>query len=222
MTDSATTTRTQAPCEVVAHSTPVYRATRVGLWLYMKLRHGMRVEGLENLPKSGGAVLVLNHQSFLDIPLVAAATSRHVSFVARKSLEESKALSYVMRESGVVLIQRGEVADRGALREMQAHLAAGDLLAMFPEGTRTHDGSVGEFKAGALLAARKAGVPLIPAGIRGSFQVWPRSQKRPGSGRMALRFCPPVQVDEPQALERVRSAIVAAVGDGSFEGVEPS
>ena len=206
---------------VLLRKTLVYRACRASVWTYLHLRHRMRVEGLEHLPRQGGALIVANHQSFLDIPLLAAATSRHISFVARKSLADSALLGFIMRQCGAVLIQRG-APDRAALREMQEHLQGGDLLAIFPEGTRTSDGSVGEFKAGALLAARKAGVPLIPAGIRGSFQVWPRSRSRPGPGRMAVRFQPPVDVSRPGALEAVRGAVLEAVGDGSFAGKPPA
>jgi 1-acyl-sn-glycerol-3-phosphate acyltransferase len=202
--------------QIYTHKTPVYHLCKGGSWAYLKLRHRMLVEGLENIPKEGGALIVANHQSFLDIPLLAAAVSRHISFVARKSLANSALLGFIMRETGSVLIQRG-APDRGALREMQEHLAAGDLLAIFPEGTRSSDGQVGEFKAGAALAARKARVPLIPAAIRGSYDVWPRDRSRPGPGRMAVRFYPPVEANAPGALEAVRATILDSVGDGSFE-----
>ena len=201
--------------EIFTHKTPVYRLCRGGSWAYLRLRHRMRVEGLEHIPSEGGALIVANHQSFLDIPLIAAAVPRHISFVARRSLADSALLGFVMRQTGAVLIQRGE-PDRAALREMQEHLAAGDLLAIFPEGTRSADGRVGEFKAGAALAARKARVPLIPAAIRGSFDVWPRDRKRPGPGRMAVSFHPPVEANAPGALEEVRARILSSVGDGSF------
>lgn len=202
---------------VVSHSTLTYRVCRAVCGAYLRFRHRLRTTGSEHLPATGGALIVANHQSFLDIPIMAATTGRHISFVARDSLKESRILSFIMRESGVVLVKRG-AADRAALREMQDHLAAGDLLLIFPEGTRTRDGQVGEFKAGALLAARKAGVPLIPAGIRGSFGVWPRSKKLPGPGRLEVRYGPPIDVSQRDALDAARGAILEAVGDGSCSG----
>lgn len=215
MTDVATSEPAAAP--VFVHKTLVYRLCRGAVWLYLHLRHRMRAEGLEHLPAEGGALLVANHQSFLDIPLIAASTRRHVCFVARRSLAETAWLGFVMRQCGAVLIDRGS-ADRAALREIGEHLERGDLVAMFPEGTRTRDGSVGEFKGGVLLAARKAGVPVIPAGIRGSFAVWPRSRRAPGPGRMAVRYAPGLDAKAPEALETLRERILAAVGDGSFQG----
>ena len=108
----------------LVRKTLVYRLIRTGCILYLGLRHRMKVEGRENVPERGGTLVVANHQSFLDIPLIAAALRRHVCFVARRSLAESKLLAFIMRQCGAVLIDRGET-DRGALREIAAHLAAG-------------------------------------------------------------------------------------------------
>jgi 1-acyl-sn-glycerol-3-phosphate acyltransferase len=209
--------RGQAP-PIYVHKTLVYRLCRTGVRLYLGLRHRMRVEGLEHIVSEGGALVVANHQSVLDIPLLAAATPRHVSFVARKSLANSRVLGFIMRQCGAVLIERG-VGDRGALREMIEHLERGDLVAIFPEGTRTLDGRVGEFKGGALHAARKAGVPIIPASIRGSHGIWPRTRRWPGQGRISVRFSQPLAAGGPEALERVRAAVAQGVGDGAYEAV---
>lgn len=206
-----------APSSVISHSTLVYRLARGTMRLYLWARHRFSVEGREHLPQEGGALIVANHQSFLDIPLISASTRRHVCFVARRSLADSALMGFIMRHCGAVLIQRG-APDRGALREIAAHLEAGDLVAIFPEGTRTRDGSVGDFKGGVLFAARKAGVPVIPAGIRGSFAVWPRGRRLPGPGRMAVAYQPRVDAGAPGALEELRAKILGAVGDGSFAG----
>jgi 1-acyl-sn-glycerol-3-phosphate acyltransferase len=203
-------TSDQPPLKIFVHKTLVYRLCRGGVWLYLKLRNRMRVEGREQVPAEGGALIVANHQSVLDIPLMAASTSRHISFVARKSLAKSWLLGFIMRQCGAVLIDRG-AGDRTAMREMVEHLTRGDLVAIFPEGTRTQDGSVGEFKRGALLAARKAKVPLLPASINGSFGIWPRTQKFPGRGRISVRYSPLLPADGENALSGVRSAVVAGV-----------
>jgi 1-acyl-sn-glycerol-3-phosphate acyltransferase len=151
-------------------------------------------------------LIASNHQSFLDIPLVAIAAPRHVCFVARRSLARSGALAYVMRQCGAVLVEPGK-ADRTALREMVAHLEAGDCVAIFPEGTRAADGRLQAFKAGALLAARGAKVPIVPCAIRGTFHAWGKGARLPRPRRIELRFGPPVDPAAPDALERTREAI---------------
>lgn len=209
---------TVAGPQVLVRKTLVYRICRTVVGLYLRLRHRMVVEGLEHLPSQGGALIVANHQSVLDIPLIAASTPRHVSFVARKSLADSRLLGFIMRECGAVLIERG-AGDRGAMRAMVEHLRRGDLVTIFPEGTRTLDGRVGEFKGGALLAARKAGVPIVPASIRGSYGIWPRSRRFPGPGRIAVRFSPVQAAGGAEALARVREEVAAGVGQGSFDAL---
>jgi 1-acyl-sn-glycerol-3-phosphate acyltransferase len=206
---------------VLTHKTLVYRICRTAVRLYLRLRHRMLVEGLECLPTDAGALIVANHQSVLDIPLIAASTPRHVAFVARKSLANSRLLGFVMRECGAVLIDRG-AGDRGAMRVMVEHLRRGDLVTIFPEGTRTIDGRVGLFKGGALLAARKAGAPIVPASIRGSYAIWPRSRRFPGPGRLAVRYSSPMPAGGGEALVRVREVVASGVGEGAFESVPPS
>jgi 1-acyl-sn-glycerol-3-phosphate acyltransferase len=185
------------------------------IWLRLK------VEGLENLPKEGGALLAANHQSFLDILVVGAAVRRHVTFVARDTLADSWWLAIVMRRCGAILIRRG-TSDRAAIRAMAEHLSAGDFVAIYPEGTRTRDGRPREFKGGVVMAARLGGVRIVPVGIRGAFDAWPRGRMLPWPRRVGLRFGPPVDPALPDARDRLQAAVEGMIGDGSFASVPPA
>ena len=166
-------------------------------------------------------MLVANHQSFLDIPTVATAAGRHVGFVARESLSRSRFLKWLMRESRAILIKRG-AADRTALRAMVDQLAAGDLVAVYPEGTRSPDGTLGEFRGGALFAARRARVPIIPVGIRGAVQAFPRTASFPRPRRVGIRFGDPIDSRAEDVLEQARAAIASMIGDGTFASGTPA
>lgn len=192
---------------VLVRRTPTYVLARSVAWLACKLLWRLRVSGLEHLPRTGGLLIAANHASFLDIPVIGGAVPRHVAFVARDSLLRSRFVAWLIRGCGAVTVRRG-TADRRALREILAHLEAGDCVAIFPEGTRSPDGRLGEFRAGALSAARRAGVPVLPAAVVGSHAVWPRGRRAPRlGGRLALRLGRPVPPDAPDALERVRAAV---------------
>lgn len=217
----ATLPSSPAPVILRTHKTPVYRLCSFGARAYCKLYHRLRVEGLDNIPKSGGAVLASNHQSFIDILIFGGIVPRHVAFVARDTLADWRWLAYVMDQCGAVLVRRG-TSDRKALRAMADHLDRGDVVAIYPEGTRTRDGRIGEFKGGALLAARMAGVPIVPAGIRGAYRAWPRGQTVPRPGKIAVRFGPPIDSSLPDAQERLVAAIDAMVGEGHYESVAPT
>ncbi len=210
---SAARAGADAPPEPLTRKTPVYRLCAGLAWLTSKLFFRLRVEGLEHLPE-GGCLLAANHQSFLDIPFLGGTVPRHVAFVARDTLAHTRWLAYVMRECGAVLVKRG-ARDRRALRAIVAQLEAGDCVAIFPEGTRTPDGRVHGFQAGALHAARRAGVPVVPVGIRGSFEAWPRQQRLPRPHRVRLRFGPPVDVREDsgrEAVEGLRATVAELAG----------
>jgi 1-acyl-sn-glycerol-3-phosphate acyltransferase len=199
--------------ELVVSARPVYTLGRALCRAYLALGHRLRVEGREHFPREGGVLLVANHQSFLDIPILAAGSPRHVAFVARASLARSRFLDFLMRESGCVLI-RPNTPDRAALEGMIAHLASGDCVAVFPEGTRTADGALGAFKAGAVIAARRARVPIVPAAIRGAFRAWPRQRRLPRPGPIELSFAAPIPPGAAEPLALARAAIVERLGDG--------
>lgn len=198
--------------ELITEATWVYTTGRFLTGTCLRLYNRLQVEGSEHLPAEGGALIVANHASFLDIPTIASTTRRHVSFVARDSLAKSRFLAWVMRESGVVLLRRG-AADRRALREMGDHLKAGDLVTVFPEGTRSTDGSLGEFRPGAAFAARQSRVPIVPAAILGSFAAYPRGCRFPRPAKIRVRYGAPIASDHPEALEQARAAIAALLQD---------
>lgn len=206
---------------LLVESTWVYHLGRFLVASYLHLFHRLRIESAASIPPAGGALIVANHQSFLDIPMVAAATRRHVCFVARDSLARSRFLGFVMRGSGAVLVRRG-AADRAALRAMAAHLAAGDLVAVYPEGTRSSDGRLGEFRPGGLLAARLAGVPIVPAAIRGTGVALGRHARWPRLfAPVAIRFGAPIDAALPDALERARAAVAGMLADGGSSRASP-
>ncbi len=196
---------------VLTTKTLVYRLCSISSWIYCKLWHRLEVRGLEHIPKTGGILIASNHQSHVDILIYGGIVPRHVSFVARDTLANQRWLAYVMRQCGAVLIQRG-ASDRKALRAMADHLEAGDVVAIFPEGTRTDDGSLREFKGGALLVARLAQVPIVPAGISGANLAFPRGAALPRPRKIRLAFGPPIDSALPDAQERLVAAVSALSG----------
>jgi 1-acyl-sn-glycerol-3-phosphate acyltransferase len=209
-------TAARAPARV----TPFYRLVRFVDRVVCRLWFRMKVEGMEHVPRRGGALLAVNHQSYLDILVIGASMPRHVTFVARDTLTESRILAFIMHGCGAIFVRRG-TSDRAALRAMAEHLAAGDLVAIYPEGTRSRDGRVGTFKGGAVMAARLGGVPIVPVGIRGAFQAWPRGRILPWPKKVGVRFGPPIDPTLDDARERLEEAVRGLIGDGSFDSIPP-
>jgi cytidylate kinase len=199
---------------------PFYRLLKAVDWTACKLWFRLKVEGLDRIPRRGGVLLAANHQSFLDILVVGASVPRHVTFVARDTLADTAWLAFVMRRCKAILVRRG-TSDRAAIRAMSETLASGGIVAIYPEGTRSRDGDPGTFKGGAVMAARLAGVPIIPVGIRGAYQAWPRGRRFPKPLRVGIRFGAPIDPNAADARERLESAIRGMIGDGTFGSVPP-
>lgn len=129
------------------------------------------VEGLENLPE-GTAVFVSNHQSYFDIPLALGYLGDPKGLVSKKEIDRIPFIRQWMRELGCVFLDRENLrASVSALGDASDRVAAGYSMVVFPEGTRSETGEVGEFKAGAFKIAQKNKVPVVPFVLEGSSRL---------------------------------------------------
>ncbi len=191
---------------------PVYRALQViGQSIFTPVWR-MTVVGRRNIPASGGVVAICNHQSFLDLILVGQAINREITYVARTTLWDSAIFRSLTFPFRLLAIRRGE-ADLATLKAGIERLKNGELLLLFPEGTRTRDGRVGEFSMGYYTMAHRAGAPILPMRISGSFQAWPRHQPLPLPGPIRLTMFPPL---DPKTLskDQVRDYLQSRIYSG--------
>lgn len=170
--------------------------------LVMTLVFRLRIAGSENVPESGGVLYVLNHQSHLD-PVIGGMgiTRRHTNFLARSTLFTNKLFGALIGALNSVPLKQG-AADTAAIRTAIEQLHAGRVLIMFPEGSRTPDGSMHAFKRGAWLVLSRAKPTVLPGAIEGAFDAWPRSAGFPRlwGRRLALRIGKPITADELLAM----------------------
>jgi 1-acyl-sn-glycerol-3-phosphate acyltransferase len=197
--------------------------TRVGrafydvLWVLCRtlslVFFGFRSKFAEPMPREGGLLVLASHQSHLDPLLLGLASPRRLSSLARSSLFTNPLLRVVISLLDAVPIDR-ESSSLSAMKAILSRLKAGKAVVIFPEGTRTATGSLGEIKGGFTLIARRAGVPIMPVAIVGAYECWPRSRLLPRTGRIRLEFgrlITPEQIasmDEATLLETYREALV--------------
>jgi len=132
----------------------------------------IRVFGRENLPARGGVLVASNHQSYLDPVLIGVGLGRQINIMAREGLFKVPGFRTLIRSLNAFPVRR-DASNRDAVRRAIEILSGGQLLVLFPEGTRTRDGRLQEPKRGINLLARKAGVPVVPALIEGAYRAWP-------------------------------------------------
>jgi len=140
----------------------------------------------------GGLLLASNHQSFYDPVLIGMMVPRPICYLARESLFDVPGFGAVIHAVGARPVRRGAVSAQ-TLKTVLRLLRSGEALLMFPEGTRTPDGSIGRFGSGAAAIAIRAGVPLLPVCIEGAFRSWPRRRLLPRPSPMAVAFGKPIR-----------------------------
>lgn len=140
---------------------------------------------------AGGLLLVSNHQSFYDPVLIGMIVPRPICYLARESLFDVPGFGAAVWALGARPVRPGRVS-AGTLKTVLRLLRGGEALLMFPEGTRTPDGSVGRFGSGAAAIAIRSGVPLLPVCIEGAFRSWPRRLLLPRPSPMVVAFGKPI------------------------------
>jgi 1-acyl-sn-glycerol-3-phosphate acyltransferase len=150
-----------------------------------------RVYGAEQVPTTGGVVVVANHASDFDPPLLSAAVRRPVSYMAKEELFNVPVLSQAIRLYGAYPGKRGS-ADRSAIREALKQLDQGWAVGIFLQGTRTVDGRIPEPKIGAALIAAKAQVPLLPVSLWGTQHIFKKGTAIPRPVPLTIRIGAPI------------------------------
>lgn len=129
-----------------------------------------QVNGKENIPRQGAALIVANHLSLVDPPLLGVSLNRRVIFMAKKELFRYRFIGHFIGSLGAFPVHRGQL-DRKALNQAEQVLAQGQALVMFPEGMRSHSSQLQPAFPGSALIASHSGVPIIPVGITGTEKI---------------------------------------------------
>ena len=150
--------------------------------------------------RTGPFILVANHCSNLDPPIIGWATGhkvgRVIHFMAKMEMRRWPLAGWLAQNSGVIFVRRGE-ADRAAQKAALDALADGRPIALFPEGTRSRDGRLRQGRGGAAFLAMRSGAPLLPVAISGTHRIFPGRSRFPHASRVVVR------IGEPFALPHV-------------------
>ncbi len=155
----------------------------------MRAWFGLRVRGAEHVPASGPALIVSNHQSILDPPVIGGAARRQIYFLAKAELFRIPMFGSLIRALHARPVRR-EGSDPGALRTAAQLLGEGKALLVFPEGTRSLNGRLGEGKPGAGMLAVTSGAPVVPVYVSGTLEALPKGSAWPRRSQVSVSFGP--------------------------------
>jgi 1-acyl-sn-glycerol-3-phosphate acyltransferase len=203
----------------------LYTIGQLSLGTFMKLGWRPHVEGLENIPATGGAIFAGNHLSVADELFLGSVVSRHLAFWATVEFFNGKGIGgavskAVMHGLGTIKVERA--GGRAALAAFDGAipvLKSGDLVAVYPEGTRSPDGRLYRGRTGAARLALAAGVPIIPVGMIGTDVVQPIGQPYPrpfkGRGNVTIKFGKPIDVtgrsDDSSGMRALTDELMAEI-----------
>lgn len=184
-------------------------------------------EGLERLPRYGPCILVPNHLSILDPLILQGTIPRPVQSMTKSTQFRHGFFRWILPRLHAFPVRRYRV-DPQTVRVLLRRLEEGCVVCVYPEGERSWDGRLQSFRRGTLRVILRAGVPVIPVGIRGTYDAWPRWASRPRRGFSArVRFGRPLRLDAHQdrqardaalpALEReLRAALLTLSGEADL------
>lgn len=162
-----------------------------------------RTHGVENMPEEGSVILAANHTSFLDPPLVGIASKRAVWYLARRTLLEWPLLGPVFPSLNVIPVDR-DGNDRSALKAIVRLLREGEGVVLFPEGTRSPDGTLQQGKPGIGMIVSKSGAPVVPVRVFGAHEAFPKNAKLPHPVQIDVVFGKPLFFSDADTSEASR------------------
>jgi 1-acyl-sn-glycerol-3-phosphate acyltransferase len=184
----------------------------------LRLLFRPRIEGLERVPGEGAAIVAGNHLSFSDHFLMPAILRRRITFLAKAEYFtgpglKGKLTASFFRSVGQIPVDRsGRGAGQAAVEEGVGVLRRGELLGIYPEGTRSHDGRLYKGRVGVASMALRAGVRVVPCAMLGTFELQPPGRRLPRLGRVTIRFGEPLDFSRFAGMEGER-AVLRAVTD---------
>jgi len=177
-----------------------YRIVQRVVQLVAVVVYRVRQTGHENIPSEGAVLIVCNHQSHFDPPLVGMATRRRLNYMARETLFRFTPLGWLMRTLDAFPIDQEGTGISG-IKESLRRLKRGEMLLVFPEGTRSHDGEIARLRPGFTALAERSKAAIVPAAIEGAFAAWPRWRRFPGLGVIHVHFGSPILPEQIAACD---------------------
>ena len=160
----------------------------------------IRYSGQHNIPSEGGALVVCNHQSHLDPPLVGMGSWRHMNYLARDTLFRFAPFGWLIKSVNAFPIDREGIGLAG-IKESLRRLKRGELVLIFPEGTRTPDGQIKPLRPGFTSLAVRSGAAILPVAVEGAYQCWPKNQTFPHPGKIHVRYGRPILPQEYKGMD---------------------
>lgn len=177
--------------------------------IVLKAYNRLTIKGQENIPAKGPFIIAPNHQSFADGPAVTAGLSndilRNTYFYATEEHVQSQWRKSFARHNNIILMKRTSLRD--SILRLAEVLKQGKNIIIFPEGARTKDGEIGDFKKTFAILSKELNVPILPVCISGAYEAWPRDRKFITPHKISVEFLPAILPDKKLTYDEISSCV---------------
>lgn len=194
------------------HGNMLYKYLRFICSVLVRGLFHFQVRGRHNLRKPKGAIFAVNHSSYLDPIFAGVAARKPIYYLARKTLFRNKFFGWLLRNINVIPFNR-DAPDTIALKNVIQLLQKGKIVLIFPEGTRTKDGNLQRAHLGIGFIALKAGVPVVPAYIKGAYKIWPKNSKFIKLKKAWINIGEPINLDKWQGKSKIEKSDYEELAD---------
>jgi len=176
------------------------------LWILARVigKLWFRYQVIGQIPVTGGVLVAANHASYLDIPMLGCGMSRRAWYLGRNDLFPIPVLNGILQSLGWIPVRMGRL-DREAFGKAIALIRAGKVVVIFPEGGRSRDGHLKPPKAGIGVIVSQTGCPVVPAYLKGTFDVLPTGARWPRWRRITVRFGAPITFETGERKEKTET-----------------
>ncbi len=179
----------------------LYRISRFFAWCIFKLYFRLKIIGSENIPAEGPCIIVANHASLLDPLLICTMTPRIIHYITYAYFFYHWSLHWYLKRTYCIPLKK-EGNDIAAFKVALRLLKKGECLGIFPEGERSATGKMGKGTSGTALIASRARVPILPVGIQGAYEAFPRQAKFPKPTPITLTFGKPFFIEQHLEVDK--------------------
>ncbi|MDR2441197.1 MAG: 1-acyl-sn-glycerol-3-phosphate acyltransferase [Planctomycetaceae bacterium] len=192
-----------------------YYLIRIPVNLFFMIFYGVRFYGRNNMPNEGGVVVISNHQSYFDPPLIAAGLRRRLNFLSRKSLFRVRFFAWLIDMLDAIPLETEGIGFEG-IKESLKRLRNGEMVLIFPEGARTWGGEIAPFLQGSLILAQRSKATILPTAVSGCYESWHRTKKFPRLwGKIRVIYGKPIPYSEFKDLneEELRQLLESQIAE---------
>ncbi len=195
-----------------------YWATRRATWPLRRFWLDVELVNANNVPSDGPVILAANHLSFLDSPLLMFSLPRRVSFLGKAEYLNSRWTRWLFPASGMIPVDRSGKGLAESMHHAESRLANGEIVGLFPEGTRSRSGGLHRGRPGVAHLALHTGAPIVPVGVIGTDGVQPPGARIPRRGKVQLRFGSPIDLG-PWAGQAPTGAVKREIADAVMASI---